>query len=69
MTPTHAVQHGQSCRTGARIRVVTVHDQPELWGTALVEPTAGRLKSRRTIPVRRLNPPGAHTDWRLITSP
>lgn len=70
MTTTHTVQADQiyeSCTTGARIRVITVHDQPDLWGTATVEPLTGRRTTTRTIHVRRLNPAGARTGWRLIT--
>lgn len=69
MTTTHTVQPGQiyeSCRSGTRIRVITVHDDPAQWGTALIEPIKARPTARRTIPVRRLNPPGARTGYRLI---
>lgn len=67
---THTVRPGQiyeSCHTGHRILVVTVHDQPAHWGTATVQPLTGRPRQPRHIPVRYLNPVGARTGYHLTT--
>jgi hypothetical protein len=69
VTAVHVVTPGQiyeSPHARARIRVITVHHDPALWGTALVEPLTGRHTGRRIMPVRLLNPPSARTGWRLI---